>query len=139
MDKTVVLQKLQSLQRCSHRFAANCTEDAFALAEDLDSQDIVILNLSRGVQLCVDIGSHLIDSSDRPVLKNMIHPLEQLGQTGVISADLAIRLQLAGGLSGNFIDDHEGIDWQAFHAMARDRLADFAAFARAIGAHLSKA
>ena len=60
MDREVVEQKLESLRRCLQRIAARCPADAALLITDFDLQDIVSLNLSRAVQLCVDIGAHLI-------------------------------------------------------------------------------
>lgn len=60
MDATVVAQKLESLRRCLVRIETKCPTDPAQLEADFDLQDIVSLNLSRAVQLCVDIGAHLI-------------------------------------------------------------------------------
>ena len=60
MDREVVEQKLESLRRCLQRIQAKCPADAESLVADFDLQDIVSLNLSRAVQLCVEIGAHLI-------------------------------------------------------------------------------
>ena len=60
MDREVIEQKLESLRRCLQRVAEKCPSDPAALARDLDLQDIVTLNLTRAVQLCVDLGAHLI-------------------------------------------------------------------------------
>ena len=63
MDREVVEQKLESLRRCVQRVADKCPDDAETLAREVDLQDIVTLNLSRAVQMCVDVGAH--DRVDR--------------------------------------------------------------------------
>ena len=57
MDATVVEQKLESLRRCLLRIETKCPADPERLEADFDLQDIVSLNLSRSVQLCVDIAA----------------------------------------------------------------------------------
>lgn len=58
MDWHLIEQKLESLRRCVRRVAEKCPNHADALAKDFDAQDILALNLTRAVQLCVDIGAH---------------------------------------------------------------------------------
>ncbi|MBN8726451.1 MAG: hypothetical protein J0H15_01940 [Xanthomonadales bacterium] len=53
MDPLIVARKLDSLQRCLQRVREKCPENPAHLAADPDLQDIVVLNLSRAVQLCV--------------------------------------------------------------------------------------
>lgn len=74
MDREVVEQKLESLRRCLRRIETKCPADADTLVTDLDLQDIVALNLSRAVQLCVDVGTHLIAGMNVP-------PPDTMGQT----------------------------------------------------------
>ena len=54
MDREVIEHKLESLRRCLQRVAEKCPSDPDKLSRDPDLQDIVTLNLSRAVQLCVD-------------------------------------------------------------------------------------
>ncbi|MEQ1601171.1 MAG: hypothetical protein ABL885_05305 [Methylophilaceae bacterium] len=55
MDREVVEQKLESLWRCLNRIETKCPKDAATLLEDIDLQDVLSLNLSRAVQISVDI------------------------------------------------------------------------------------
>ena len=80
MDRDVVAQKLESLHRCLQRISAKCPADAATLAADYDLQDIVSLNLSRAVQLCVDIGAHFITSLSVPPQGNMGKASKYLGK-----------------------------------------------------------
>lgn len=58
MDREVVEQKLESLRRCINRIETKCPVDAATLVADIDLQDVVSLNLSRAVQISVDIGRY---------------------------------------------------------------------------------
>ena len=60
MDREVVAEKLESLRRCLQRVSEKCPPDVETLLRDFDLQDILALNLSRAVQLCVDIAAHLV-------------------------------------------------------------------------------
>lgn len=74
MDREVIEQKLESLRRCLRRIEIKCPADAQTLVGDMDLQDIVALNLSRAVKICVDIGAHLISGMETP-------PPDTMGQT----------------------------------------------------------
>lgn len=54
MDKIIVNKKLDSLYRCINRIQEKCPADAAELKINVDLQDVIVLNLSRAVQLCVD-------------------------------------------------------------------------------------
>lgn len=59
MDRDVILEKINSIQRCLstiHRATAN-NLDAL---DDIIIQDAVVLNIQRAVQLCIDMSSYLI-------------------------------------------------------------------------------
>ena len=64
MDREVIEHKLESLPRCLQRVAEKCPSNPDKLGRDPDLQDIVTLNLSGVVQLCVDLGAHLIADLD---------------------------------------------------------------------------
>ena len=71
MDREVIEQKTESLRRCVERVRQKRPATAAALAGDPDAQDILTLNLSRAVQLCVDIGAHLIAEHSKPAPDTM--------------------------------------------------------------------
>lgn len=55
MDREVIEQKLESLRRCMRRVVDKCPADQETLERNPDLQDILALNLTRAVQLSVDI------------------------------------------------------------------------------------
>ena len=137
MDRVVVEQKLESLRRCVMRIQTKCPPAAETLAADLDLQDIVSLNLSRAVQLCVDIGAHLIAGLDVPPPNTMGQTFDLLAQADVFSSELALRLKKAVGFRNIAVHNYDVINWHMAHSIASSHLDDFSAFAKVVSMRLN--
>ena len=129
MDREVIEQKIESLRRCVERVRQKPPATAAALASDPDVQDILTLNLTRAVQLCVDIGAHLIAAQDRPAPDTMGQTFDVLVDMDVIPAGLAMRMKKAVGFRNIAVHNYEAIDWEIAHAIATRHMNDFSAFA----------
>ncbi|MBL8390905.1 MAG: DUF86 domain-containing protein, partial [Candidatus Accumulibacter sp.] len=117
MDRQVIEQKLESLRRCLLRVKEKCPVDAESLVRDIDAQDIITLNLTRAVQLSVDLAAHLIASRDIPVPNTMAQAFEALASIGLISPALASRMKKAVGFRNIAIHNYEAIDWHMVHSI----------------------
>jgi uncharacterized protein YutE (UPF0331/DUF86 family) len=138
MDREVVEQKLESLRRCLQRIEIKCPEDADTLAADFDLQDIVSLNLSRAVQLCVDIGAHLISGMNVPPPDTMGQTFDILAQAGLINGVLALNLKKAVGFRNIAVHNYDAINWHIVHSIVKNHLADFSGFAKVVANNLDK-
>lgn len=136
MDREVVEQKLESLRRCLQRIESKCPVDAATLSADLDLQDIVSLNLSRAVQVMVDIGAHLLASMEISPPDTMGQTFDLLAQQGVLNVALANRLRKAVGFRNIAVHSYESINWSIVHSIVKYHLADFAEFAKAVAIRL---
>ena len=136
MDREVITQKLESLRRCLKRIEEKCPPDSAALEREPDLQDILTLNLTRAVQPCVDIGSHLIADMDVPPPDTMGQTFDVLARASVIDNKLGTQLKKAVGFRNIAVHNYQTIDWTIVHTMARHHLGDFAEFAKAISARL---
>ena len=132
MDREVVEQKLESLRRCVLRIESKCPADAQTLATDFDLQDIVSLNLSRAVQLCVDIGAHLISGMDVPPPDTMGQTFDRLEQAGILTTTLAHNLKKAVGVRNIAVHNYDDINWHIVHSIVKNHLADFSVFAKVV-------
>ena len=97
MDHQIVAEKLESLRRCVRRIEEKRPSTPEALLGDYDLQDILVLNLSRAVQLCVDIAAHLISDLEIPLPNTMGNTFDSLAQAGLLETRLAARLKKAVG------------------------------------------
>ena len=132
MDREVIEQKIESLRRCVERVRQKTPASAIALANDPDAQDILTLNLTRAVQLCVDIGAHLIAVQNQPAPDTMGQTFDVLADMAVITAELAVRMKKAVGFRNIAVHNYEAIDWEIAHAIATHHVNDFTAFAAAV-------
>lgn len=137
MDREVIAQKLESLRRCLKRVEEKCPSDPATLEREPDLQDIITLNLTRAVQLCVDIGSHLIAEMDVPPPDTMGQTFDILTQVGVIDSNLGTQLKKAVGFRNIAVHNYQVIDWAIVHTLARHHLGDFTVFAKAISARIT--
>jgi uncharacterized protein YutE (UPF0331/DUF86 family) len=138
MDREVVEQKLESLRRCLRRIELKCPTDADTLVADIDLQDILSLNLSRAVQISVDIGTHVIAGMEVPPPDTMGQTFDLLAQAGVLNNELANNLKKAVGFRNIAVHNYESINWNIVHSIVKYHLKDFSEFARAIAMRLIK-
>ena len=115
MDRRIVLAKLESLRRCVRRVESRRPETVEALEANIDLQDILTLNVTRAVQVAVDVASRIAVDLD---------------------ADVAARMRAAVGFRNVAVHAYQEIDWAVVFAVSHDRLGDFRAFARAVVEHL---
>ena len=132
MDKQIVEQKLESLRRCIERIQGKQPLTVNDLETDIDKQDIISLNLSRAVQLTVDIGVHIISGLSSQVPDTMGQTFEVLADKHVIPKELATRLKKSVGFRNIAVHNYDAINWEIVHSIVQLHLRDFSEFAKAI-------
>jgi len=130
MDRDVVLNKLESLRRCIVRVQDKTPESLDLLANDCDLQDIVVLNLERAVQMCVDIGLHMISDLEVPIPDSMAQTFVNLKQAGYLSDTTAGRMVKAVGFRNTAVHAYQEIDWEIVYRIITEHLNDFRDFSR---------
>ncbi|WP_321532023.1 DUF86 domain-containing protein [uncultured Desulfuromonas sp.] len=132
MDRDVVLNKLESLRRCVARIEDKTPASCRQLADNLDLQDIIVLNLERAVQQCVDIGLHVISDLEIPAPETMAQTFASLERAGCLDATLAGRMTKAVGFRNTAVHAYQEIDWRIVFAIITRHLDDFREFTRQI-------
>jgi len=131
MDEQLVAQKLESLRRYIQRVESRLPDTLEALRADLDAQDIISLNLTRAVQMCVDIASHwLAEHADSTAPKTMGQVFEALADSGVIEQELAQGMRKSVGFRNVVVHNYDDVNWAIVFSICRNHLGDFRAFAR---------
>ena len=129
MDQQLIAEKLESLRRCVERIRTRCPDQASQLASDPDLQDIVSLNLTRAVQICIDVAAIVISDSDLPAPDTMGGAFDALAELGVIDGVLARQLKAAGGFRNIAVHSYRRIEWEIVHRLCQDNVEDFRKFA----------
>ena len=135
MDAVIVTEKLESLRRCVMRVRDKTPTSLDELTEDPDAQDILVLNLTRAIQLCVDIGSHLISQSDAAAPATMGGVFETLRELGTIELKTCEVMTRAVGFRNVAVHNYTDINWAIVHAICTESLDDFRRFAKEIAAN----
>lgn len=132
MDQVIVTEKLESLRRCIQRIDDKKPDNVTQLIRDLDLQDILVINLTRAVQICVAIGSHIISVANRPSPQTMGEVFTTLHELGAISLDTCEQLKKAIGFRNIAVHNYEAINWEIVYAICQNSLQDFRRFAQEI-------
>ncbi len=135
MDELIVREKLESLRCCILRVQDKTPLSPEELANDLDVQDIVVLNLTRAIQLCVDIGNHLISGMDAAAPATMAGVFGALRDLGVIEPATSEAMTRAVGFRNVAVHNYTVIDWEIVHAICTGSIDDFRRFAKEIAAN----
>lgn len=131
MDKDVILAKLEMLMRCVERIKSQNIQTLEDLENSLDKQDIILLNLQRAVQVCVDIGNHVIvDFGITP--NTMADTFKILAEKNLISKPNAVNLSKAVGFRNIAVHQYEAIDNKIIFAIVKNNLNDFSEFAASV-------
>ena len=132
MDKKLVAEKLDSLFRCIERIENKRPAAKEILADDLDLQDIIAVNLERAVQLAVDIGAHIIANSAEPSPSTMGEVFTILEKMEVIQSSTANKMYSAVGFRNISVHAYEKINWSIVYSIISKNLNDFRLFTRDI-------
>lgn len=133
MDRLVLEEKIESLRNCIRRIESRRTHSVAELQNDADRQDIIALNLTRAVQLCVDMATYVIADSDEPAPQTMGEAFDVLARLGIITGLLAGRMKAAVGFRNVAVHNYQTIDWAIVFDITYRGLDDFRDFAGAMG------
>lgn len=128
VHKALVAGKLESLMRCVKRIEAKRPQSLASLQEDLDIQDIMVVNLERAVQICVDLCLHWLSSRGLSVPPTMAETFSFAAKEGFIPSALSDRLARAVGFRNIAVHQYEKIDWAVVFAIAWKHIDDFRDF-----------
>ena len=131
MDKVLLQKKLEMLVRCIERIKSQNVSSLEELESNLDKQEIIILNLQRAVQICIDIGNHiLLDYSVTPT--TMADTFKSMAEKGIISDSNAANLAKAVAFRNIAVHQYDTLDNKIIFDIINNHLVDFSDFAASI-------
>lgn len=132
MDKLIIENKIESLRKCLLRVEARCPDSVASLLQDVDAQDVLVLNLSRAIQLCVDISVHILTQLEQTIPDTMGKAFGELASAGIIDDELANEMRKAVGFRNIAVHDYEEINYEIVYAIAQKKLVNFRSFVKQI-------
>ena len=128
----VIVRKLDTVSRCLIRVLENTPPSLEVLLEDYTRQDVIVLNLERAVQACVDVGLHIFSGRNEPVPDSMGDVFLRLARLGIIDEKTAQALKGTVGFRNVAVHAYQEIDYAIVYSICTKHLNDFRAFARQI-------
>ncbi|MDI6891768.1 MAG: DUF86 domain-containing protein [Actinomycetota bacterium] len=105
--------------------------------EDTVSQDITERNLQIAIQVCLDIGTHIISSLGLERPKDYKDVFSILGKEGIIPSQFASKIAPMAGFRNILVHDYIEIDLNKVYSHLQ-KLEDFNRFAQYISEFASK-
>jgi len=137
VDRDVVARKLEQLRHHVARIESKKPLDAAGLAGDEDLRDIVVFNLVQAVEVCVDVGMHIVSDTNLKPPESMGEVFDRLHKLGVLGAEpdggeLAQRLRQAVGLRNVAVHGYAELDFDMVDQACGQGLDDLRQFASSI-------
>ena len=129
---TVLLQKLDSLQRCITRIEAKTPSQLELFRADIDAQDILILNLQRAVQLAVDICAIVIQKAGSKPAGTMREVFEIAQKENILEEKLALAMVNAVGFRNIAVHQYKSLDLDLVYTIAQKSVQDLRFFLAAL-------
>ena len=125
MDKIIIASKINSILRCVNRIKTRLPASQNEFFSDLDAQDVIVLNLTRAVQLSVDIAMHFCASLECKMPQTMGQSFEILAEMGIINQEIAIKMKKSVGFRNIAVHSYDEIDLTLAFVIASEHILDF--------------
>jgi uncharacterized protein YutE (UPF0331/DUF86 family) len=129
MKSEIILYKLQSLSRCINRISSKISHD---FINNLDSQDIVILNLQRAIQISIDIGAIVLKENKIEIPNNRSEIFTLLFENKIIPSELADSLKKSVGFRNLAVHEYSKLDLEKVYSLSKNELDIFLEFGKVI-------
>lgn len=138
INKNLIAEKSDTVIRCLERVRRKKPQTKDLLLADIDAQDIIILNLERAIQACVDVASHIIAYTPLPIAPTMADAFIQLHHAGIIPLANSERMRKAVGLRNLLVHEYKSINWDIVWSVLERHLNDPVEFLNAVDAGTAK-
>ena len=137
IDKGVVCGKLSQLRERQKLLSELGSESLEAFAAAPIKVSAAERNLQVSIEICLDVGQHLIAALGLPRPEEYRDVFRILGAHGVITSDFAARLEAMAGFRNRLVHAYAGIDPGLVHAYLQGERTDFDEFGRQVAAFLA--
>lgn len=134
----IVINKIQSIQRCVARAGAEYHADPDSFAENFTRQDAAILNVLRACEQSIDLANHLIKVHKMGIPTTSSESFALLAEQSVIDNDLRQKLTSMVHFRNTIIHQYQKMDIAIVEAVIKSGLDDLLTLGDNILAWLGK-
>lgn len=128
----VIINKIQSMQRCIARARDERKFAGGDLASNVTHQDAAVLNITRACELAIDLANHAIKVGKLGIPTDSRESFDLLQQAGLISVMQAMRMKSMVGFRKVAVHDYRNLDPEIVAWVMDEGLQDLLAFAETI-------
>ena len=132
MLSNVVLNKVETIQRCINRIKEEYENNKQLFLSDLTKQDSVILNLERASQATIDIATHIIKVKKLGIPNSSRELFEILERYDIISQESAYNMKAMVGFRNIAVHDYQNLNLEIVISIIENHLHDFELFIQEI-------
>lgn len=136
MDQIIVDKKIDSIIRCVERVQSRIPETENLFLNDLDAQDVLVLNITRAVQLSVDVAMHLCVTSDKAIPETMASSFDCVYHLGIIDKELVIKMKKSVGYRNIAVHNYDDIDLFLTYLIAKNYMSDFISYIKQVNKYI---
>lgn len=132
----IVLNKLQSIQRCARRAREEFAADPKGFDTNFTRQDAAILNVLRACEQTIDLANHVIKSEKLGIPTSSSESFDLLREAGILEQELAEKLQRMVGFRNIVVHHYRRLDAAIVRSVISSGLDDLLLFSDRIREHL---
>ena len=133
-DRDMILAKVASIQRSLGRIRTVTSLDPESL-ENVDTKDIFLLNLQRGIQAALDLAAHVVASEGLGLPERARESFSLLRNSGIIDGETTSKMEKMTGFRNIAVHDYQSLDPDILKSILVHRLKDLENFYSAVLRH----
>lgn len=133
-DRDIILAKVASIQRCLGRIRTVTSLSPDSL-DNIDTQDIFLLNLQRGIQAALDLAAHVVASEELGLPERARESFSLMKNAGIIDGETALKMEKMTGFRNIAVHDYQSLDPDILKSILVYRLKDLENFYSAVLRH----
>ena len=128
----VILNKIQSIQRCIRRAREEYRAAGTHFPEDHTRQDAAILNVTRACEQAIDLANHVVKTAKLGIPTDSAESFDLLVQAQIITRHLAGKLRKMVGFRNTVIHQDQTVEVNIVGSVIERSLDDLVAFTERI-------
>lgn len=137
-DKKVILHRISKIREALKNLTVFSQTPLDEFKKNSERQLAVLHSLQIAIEVCIDIGAHIISADELGVPKNHTHIFEILIQHQIISTSLLEELKKMVRFRNRIVHIYWDIDLDEIYRILKNNLKDFNNFIQQIEHYLSK-
>jgi uncharacterized protein YutE (UPF0331/DUF86 family) len=132
MADDVILNKAASIERCLQRIEEEYAGNEQNLVRNQTKQDAIVLNLQRACETAIDLAMYVVSQRKLGVPQDSRDAFSLLQTAGILSADLAQRMQRMVGFRNVAVHEYTRLNLEVVRTIITKQLDDFRIFSSTI-------